>query len=728
MPLKKISKYEVIGELGKGAMGVVYKAQDPFLGRPVAIKTMSEMLCDNKDLVQRFYREAQAAGKLRHPNIVTIYDMGEEGGMPFIAMELIEGQDLDEIISARLPYPLIKKLNIVSQICKGLDYAHESGIIHRDIKPANIRILPDGKSVKIMDFGIARMTDSNMTRPGMVMGTVSYMSPEQITAPQAIDRRSDLFSVGVILYEFLTCRLPFSGDSIHAILTNIVHQPITPIKTLLPACPTGLEVLLDRSLAKNRDERFATCSEMGREIDSLVEMMKPQAIKELLQTGQYELEQNNLIAARQHYEDVISIQSTHDLARTYLKQIEDRQKKPLQATHLPTGTTSATIMPGSFAPTPPASQAAAPAPGGASFCPSCGSRLPAGTRFCSQCGSSVSTPTVSTPTVSTPTVSRPAPPPPPAPAPPAPAVSAPIPEIVAPPRTVAARPASRAPLYLMAVLILAGVAGGGYYFLFLRNPVTPPVRETKTTESPSATIAPPSTLAPEVSRPGEPPSPPTTLQVAGGAGSASGSTSGRGPSGKTPPPVVPESRGKTTAASPAGTTAVHAESTEGRKPQVIEVASNANSQPIGGNSFTRNPKQEAKLTESPVESTVIESPPETIVQRPSPPTTAAEVVEQEKPSRPSGPPPYTGPRAGIIEWNGEVQKGEVVILEGSSSNSGTVRGQLPGVPCLVDLTGEKVAITESPGISNQWKRLGLRFDKKGKARVTIRWQVLPHVR
>jgi len=741
MPLRKIGKYEVISELGKGAMGVVYKAQDPFLGRFVAIKTMSESLHDNKDLVQRFYREAQAAGQLRHPNIVTIYDLGEVSGMPFIAMELIEGQDLDEIIRSEIPFPLIKKLNIVSQICKGLDYAHEGGIVHRDIKPANVRILPDGKSVKIMDFGIARMSDSNMTRPGMVMGTVSYMSPEQITHPQQIDRRSDLFSVGVILYEFVTLRLPFSGDSIHAILTNIVHQAFTPLKTFLSSYPQGLEAILSRALAKNRDERFRNCAEMGREIDTLVEMLKPQAIHELLQTGQYELEQNNLDAAKRHYEDVISIQSTHDMARTFLRQIEERQGKSAPKLFSTGMSSSATIMPANISatmqespptrqptqppPPPPAPSAAPPSTGRASlgtiFCSSCGSRIQSGLRFCPQCGAATANLPASGATLS---------PPPPA----SPAIAAPIPEITPPARIQAVpKAASRAPLYIILLLVLLGGGAGGYYFFFLISPsVTSPTKEDRTMGQSGTTLPEDKAPSAEKALPVVPISPPTT-QVLIAANSNNPSSTGAGSSSpvKIQPTAVPSKnlskqaelgRERDRPSPPIPT--VHKEATP------IEVSQDTDSSAGGSNSLAEaGGKNRSTLIQPVIQKPVIESPAENNVTRSS--FTSAPVPEKtapEKSAPPAGPPPYSGPREGIIEWNGEVQKGDVVILEGASASSGILRGRLPGVPCLVDINGEKVAITESPGISNQWKRMGLRFDKKGKTRVTIHWQVLSHVR
>ena len=327
--IKKIGKYEILAELGKGAMGVVYKAQDPFLGRLVAIKTMSATLCGDSSLLQRFYREAQSAGNLRHANIVTIYDLGEEAGIPFIAMEFLEGVDLEEIIRQKTPINILKKLNIIVQICRGLHYAHDHGIIHRDVKPANVRILTSGE-VKIVDFGIARITGSNMTRTDLVMGTVNYMSPEQIQNPQGIDRRSDLFSVGVILFELLTGQRPFTGDAIPTILFKIINEPAPPLSHFLPSCPQGLEDIVQRALAKKPEQRFPHCDDLALEIEALMEVWKPKVIQELLEVGQKQLQENDFEEAHRRYAEVLELDSNHRLAKTILRRIEVEQKKFFQ--------------------------------------------------------------------------------------------------------------------------------------------------------------------------------------------------------------------------------------------------------------------------------------------------------------------------------------------------------------------------------------------------------------
>ncbi|MFY9730200.1 MAG: serine/threonine-protein kinase, partial [Candidatus Acidiferrales bacterium] len=230
----KLGRYEIQGELGSGAMGIVYRAEDPRLGRPVALKTTNAEVAGNPDLLKRFYREAQAAAKLTHPNIVTIYEIDEANGVPFIAMEFLEGASIQKVIADRSDIPILKKVQIVIDTCKGLDYAHQHGIVHRDVKPGNIVVLNNGQ-VKIVDFGIARVGVSSMTRTGVVLGTVMYMSPEQVQG-QTVDARSDVFSLGVVLYELLTYQTPFPGDDVPSILYKILNEPPEAITKCIPQC------------------------------------------------------------------------------------------------------------------------------------------------------------------------------------------------------------------------------------------------------------------------------------------------------------------------------------------------------------------------------------------------------------------------------------------------------------------------------------------------------------
>jgi serine/threonine-protein kinase len=257
MSVNTVGRYEVLAELGRGAMGVVYKAQDPTIGRVVALKTMRLDVhgLDNQDVLRRFKNEARAAGILNHPNIVTIYDAGEQEGLFYIAMEFIEGTTLHSMLAERRVLPPEEIIEISRQICKGLDYAHSNGIIHRDIKPANIMITATG-AVKIMDFGIAK-AGGGMTSTGQVLGTPNYMSPEQVKGKQ-LDGRSDFFSFGVVLYEMVTGEKPFVGQNVTTIIYKIVHENPIPPRDLDVTIHPGLSAVVTKSLAKQPDERYQT--------------------------------------------------------------------------------------------------------------------------------------------------------------------------------------------------------------------------------------------------------------------------------------------------------------------------------------------------------------------------------------------------------------------------------------------------------------------------------------
>jgi len=320
--LTKLGKYQIKAELGSGAMGVVYKAEDPRLGRPVALKTMSANVAGNPELLKRFYREAQSAGQLRHPNIVTIYDIDEADGIPFIAMEFLEGEDLDKIITARKELPVVKKLDILLQTCRGLHHAHQHGIVHRDVKPANIFLLTDGM-VKIVDFGIARIGATSMTRTGMVLGTVMYMSPEQIRG-QTVDARSDIFSIGIILYELLTYQSPFAGRDVPGILFKILNESPSPITDLVPNCPAELEKIILRALDKDRENRYQSAEDMAFDLQRVADHLRRDMVDVYLKQGQQSLEKKNYTLAKESLQKVLEIDSSHGLAKSLLDQVQDQ--------------------------------------------------------------------------------------------------------------------------------------------------------------------------------------------------------------------------------------------------------------------------------------------------------------------------------------------------------------------------------------------------------------------
>jgi serine/threonine protein kinase len=256
-------RYDIIDKLGEGAMGVVYRAQDRKLGRVVALKMLSSELGGEDELHQRFKREAEAIGRLDHPSIVSVYDMGEQDGRHYMAMELFEGEDLRALIDARAAIHLVDRVRILAEICDGVGYAHGRGVVHRDIKPANILITNKGR-VKLLDFGLARLAQGEtITRRGIILGTPDYMSPEQAVG-KSVDHRTDIFSTGAVFYEFLTLQKPFKGKSLHSVLYQIVSEDPEPVLTVNPEVPARLAALVHEMLRKDADERSASMEAVGR--------------------------------------------------------------------------------------------------------------------------------------------------------------------------------------------------------------------------------------------------------------------------------------------------------------------------------------------------------------------------------------------------------------------------------------------------------------------------------
>ena len=260
MSHRRIGKYEVQDELGRGTMGEVYRAFDPVLKRFVALKTMVVPALEGDDALERFRREARAAALLNHPNIVTVYDFGKEGPLLYMAMELLKGTDLREAIDDEMLPTLDERLEVMEGVLAALEYAHAEGVVHRDIKPANIHLGP-GRHVKIMDFGLARVGTSEMTQEGIVLGTPNYMSPEQALGDR-VDGRTDLFSVGAVLYELLTGHKPFEADSTPSVLFQVVHKEAPPVQRWMPETPASVCELVRRALQKDREARFQSASEM----------------------------------------------------------------------------------------------------------------------------------------------------------------------------------------------------------------------------------------------------------------------------------------------------------------------------------------------------------------------------------------------------------------------------------------------------------------------------------
>jgi hypothetical protein len=267
---KTIGRYEILELVGRGGMGVLYRARDAVLERDVALKMMLLDFTTDQTARDRFQREARAVARLQHRNVVTIHELGEVDGAPYIVMEFLSGRDLDAMLKGDMKLTLAQKLDVVIQLCEGLGYAHEQGIVHRDVKPGNVRVLEDS-TVKILDFGIAKFAQSSITQSGAIMGTPSYMAPEQIMG-KPVDGRADLFSVGVLLYELLSGQKPFSGESPTTVVYQIMHVEPAPVNTAVPELPDSLHEIVSRALQKNPDDRYSRASELASDLQ-MVKMM-----------------------------------------------------------------------------------------------------------------------------------------------------------------------------------------------------------------------------------------------------------------------------------------------------------------------------------------------------------------------------------------------------------------------------------------------------------------------
>jgi serine/threonine-protein kinase len=285
-PITQLGRYEVIARLGEGAMGTVYKARDPLLDRLVAIKTVNLNL-PKEDLAEyeaRFYQEARAAGGLSHPNIVVIHDIGKTEQVAFMAMEYLEGRELRTILSQRGALPVEDAVRIGAQVAEGLAYAHGRGVIHRDVKPTNIMIGRDGHA-KITDFGIARMRTSELkTMTGMILGSPRYMSPEQVSGKRA-DHRSDIFALGVVLYEMLTGQPPFQADTVHGVMYQTMSANPPAPSTLRQSIPPILDFVVAKALAKVPEARYQDARELAEDLRASLEAGRAGAVEQRIRAS-----------------------------------------------------------------------------------------------------------------------------------------------------------------------------------------------------------------------------------------------------------------------------------------------------------------------------------------------------------------------------------------------------------------------------------------------------------
>ena len=321
--LKRIGKYVVMEVLGRGGMGVVYRALDNQLGREVAIKTLTRGVADDPEMLARFYEEGRKTARLKHPHIVTVYDLGEENGIPYIVMERVEGNSLEKLIRDDSPLSMMDRLRIMAEMCTALGYAHINNVIHRDVKPANIFVQPDGNS-KLLDFGIARLErrsqELSLTRTGHIVGTVPYIAPERLK-DKFVDARSDIFSIGVVLYQLMTGQLPFTGEDF-VLMQKIMSEQHAPVSSLCSYAPVGIEAIVDRSLAKLPDDRYQTAEEMASDIDSVMEELRQQEVVDLVPKARHLFEANDFTRARVLLQQVLKVQSRNTEARELLSEVQ----------------------------------------------------------------------------------------------------------------------------------------------------------------------------------------------------------------------------------------------------------------------------------------------------------------------------------------------------------------------------------------------------------------------
>ncbi len=306
---RTIGQYQILDEIGRGGMAVVYKAWQPSLNRYVALKVLPPQFTFDREFVERFLREAQAAAGLRHPNIVVIYDVGRQDDTFYIVMEYLEGRTLKQLIEEEGPLPPARVGHIVAQVAAALDYAHQRGFVHRDVKPANIFVGPDDR-VTLTDFGIAKAAwNTHLTRTGMLIGTPEYMSPEQARGEE-VDARTDLYSLGIVAYEMLTGRVPFGGTTPHAVLHQQIYEPPPPLRSLRPGSSPAVDEILNKALAKQPADRYVTAGDFARALDRVVAQIEAHRLRQQvaeaaawIAEGRYDEATTRLEALAQMYPD-----------------------------------------------------------------------------------------------------------------------------------------------------------------------------------------------------------------------------------------------------------------------------------------------------------------------------------------------------------------------------------------------------------------------------------------
>jgi serine/threonine-protein kinase len=316
--VEKLGKYEILRELGHGAMGVVYQARDPFIGRLVALKTINSNLVDRPDLLERFYQEAQSAGKLQHPNIVTIFELGQEKETPFIAMEYLDGESLEKTIVRQSDLPLALKVGYIVRICQALEYAHKNRVVHRDIKPGNIMVNSEGV-VKVVDFGIARLVDFSRTHTNMMIGTPAYMAPELFRKKKA-DERTDIWAVGITFYELLCYHRPFTGDG-YDILRAIMEDEYPPIASAVPDCGSEVESIVQRMLQKQSADRYQSMEDVLQDLEPVWNGMRSNAAAVLAERAREFYELGNLPKAQDTLHRARQIDSSNAQAKSLFEKI-----------------------------------------------------------------------------------------------------------------------------------------------------------------------------------------------------------------------------------------------------------------------------------------------------------------------------------------------------------------------------------------------------------------------